>query len=140
MRTTANDTARDWVDTDPAAIRDDVHRLGLDEAVSYNMDLIQERISDGDVRWLDITEDALCTAIERVADDNRRYTVVIRCQSGMGGIVTDGWTDQIGVNEPRSLEECRQDREGLLESGVFDGLGPDDIRIWDEHTKWFADE
>jgi len=57
-------TAHGWVDTDPAAIRDDVRRLGLDEAVSYNMQLIRERISDGDTRWEGITPADLRRAIE----------------------------------------------------------------------------
>ena len=75
-----------------------------------------------------------------------KYIIVIRDEGNLGSFVSDvngrslPWTDEIGLNETRSLEECQEDRQALLESGIFEGIGPEDVRIWDEEAHWFADE
>ena len=61
-----NDPADSWVDTDPEACRQDIERLGLEEAARYNTALAAERAADGDDRWDGITVEAMRSALERL--------------------------------------------------------------------------
>ena len=45
------DVARDWIATDPDAIRDDVARLGVRGAALYQLDLMRGARTSGDTRW-----------------------------------------------------------------------------------------
>lgn len=56
-------TAREWIATDPESVRDDVERLGLDGAARYNYDLAMERVAAGDDRWADLTLESLREAM-----------------------------------------------------------------------------
>ncbi len=47
--------AHEWVLSDAASCREDIVRLGLEAAASYQMDLAQARITDGDRRWEGMT-------------------------------------------------------------------------------------
>lgn len=57
------DTAREWIATDAAAIRDDIRRLGIQEAAQHNAELVAEVVSRGDTRWQEVTAEALREAM-----------------------------------------------------------------------------
>lgn len=65
MMTTEN-RAYDWVNTDAAACRKDVERLGLEGAVEYQLDLIEDRKATGDDRWDSITDEQMREALVEV--------------------------------------------------------------------------
>ena len=60
-------TAQDWINTDLQACIKDVARLGLDEAVTYSMDMITERTAGGDPRWHDISKADMRKALAQLA-------------------------------------------------------------------------
>jgi hypothetical protein len=68
--TDAVDNAWEWVRTDREAILQDIDRLGLDGAVDYNMELIEEQIEKGDNRWLYIEPEDLYHAFEALESEN----------------------------------------------------------------------
>jgi D-mannonate dehydratase len=56
--------AMEWVRTDVKAVRNDVSRLGLDGAVEYQMDLVEDRKASGDHRYDEITPEQMRKAVE----------------------------------------------------------------------------
>lgn len=63
MTTPPLESAREWIRTDPQSCANDVQRLGLDDAVEYQMSLIVDCAAAGDTRWDGITEDAMREAL-----------------------------------------------------------------------------
>ena len=43
--------AREWIKTDPSGCRDDLKRLGLSEAATYQIGMICAAVDAGDRRW-----------------------------------------------------------------------------------------
>ena len=56
-------SAQEWIETDKLAVANDIERLGADGAARYQMELIAERVANGDRRWGGITEAAMLEAL-----------------------------------------------------------------------------
>lgn len=61
--------AREWVRTDPQAIRQDIARLGLDEAVEYQRALMSNCIHSGDARWKGCSRRAIRLALSEIQSE-----------------------------------------------------------------------
>lgn len=60
--------AKEWIRTDRNAVVEDIQRLGLDDAVAYQMRLIADRQVSGDTRWTSITPEDMRTAMQEIGD------------------------------------------------------------------------
>lgn len=63
-------TARSWIATDPTGAKQDVARLGLQKAATYNMRMLRERISDGETHWKGITRADMLGALRKLGRGN----------------------------------------------------------------------
>ena len=63
------DKAREWIRTDPEAIRSDIERLGTKGAVEYQMSLMADSMHSGDARWVGITADDMRAAIAEIVKE-----------------------------------------------------------------------
>lgn len=62
--------ASEWIQTDLNAVTKDITRLGLDGAVEYQMDLINDRKASGDDRWDCITAEEMRAELKEIAERN----------------------------------------------------------------------
>lgn len=58
--------ARSWISCDPQGCRDDVARLGRDEAVAYNLELAHD---NPDESWHAITLEAMAAALDELIEE-----------------------------------------------------------------------
>ena len=63
-------SARGWVDSDPKGVKDDIRRLGVAKAATYNMSILRERISDGETHWKGITRSEMLEALRELKESN----------------------------------------------------------------------
>lgn len=69
--TTRKGTAQGWIDTDVAAARSAVRRLGLAAAASYEMCLIADRAQQGDETWIHVTYASMRAALRALGRNER---------------------------------------------------------------------
>ena len=58
-----NKTAKDWINADKQGILDDLLHLSPNEAIDYQMSLIEECKIKGDHRWDNITKEDMKTEL-----------------------------------------------------------------------------
>ena len=65
-RNSGGGSANGWVNSDRRAAMDDIRRLGIGKAATYNMGLLRERIADGETQWKGITRAEMLSALREL--------------------------------------------------------------------------